>query len=85
MGSSCSIKKKPNTLVTNSIRISTGRNNQITTMGGLSELNNIEREEERQFDDLPNYDDEYSGEGIKRIKAYKCNISFDELNKLRKA
>jgi hypothetical protein len=29
-------------------------------------------------------DDEYTGEGIKMLKSYKCNIPYDSLNNLRK-
>jgi hypothetical protein len=28
-------------------------------------------------------DDEYRGEGLKKMKAYKCILAFDTLNKLR--
>jgi len=32
---------------------------------------------------MKEYEIEFSGEGIKKIKAYKCNLTIDELNKLR--
>ena len=39
---------------------------------------------EDKFKNFPEWDgDKWSGEGIKRLKAYKSDLKIDELNKLR--
>ena len=35
------------------------------------------------FRDFPEWDERYTEYGIKRMRAYKCNLKIDELNKLR--
>lgn len=32
---------------------------------------------------MEEFDDQYTGEGIKRIKAYKSNLLYDQIDKLR--
>lgn len=39
--------------------------------------------DEERFKDFEEFEDEYSGEGIKRQKAYRSSKPFDQLNKLR--
>ena len=47
-------------------------------------LINLFKTEKEQFPDMEEWEgDRYSGIGIKRMKAYKCNLPIDELNKLR--
>lgn len=48
-----------------------------------SNMNNINLNLDEKFKDLEEYENEFSGEGIKRIKAYKWNHPFDKLYKLR--
>jgi hypothetical protein len=37
-----------------------------------------------KFKDMPEWDGErYRGEGIKRMKGYKCSLQIDKLNELR--
>ena len=41
-------------------------------------------ENDQNFKDLPEYEEEeYFGEGIKKIKAYYCDIHLEKLNLLR--
>ena len=32
---------------------------------------------------MEEYDEDFSGEGIKKIKAYKCDMVYNDLQKLR--
>jgi hypothetical protein len=32
---------------------------------------------------MDEYEEEFSGDGIKKIKAYKCNLQINELQNLR--
>lgn len=43
----------------------------------------IKEKEKDSFIDFPEIPDKYTGIGIKRIKAYKCDLHIDELNNLR--
>ncbi len=36
-----------------------------------------------KFKDMPEIDDKYVGEGVRRMKAYKCSLVIDELQKLQ--
>ena len=46
--------------------------------------NNIIKEKEEIFEDMEEIKgDMYSGVGIKKMKAYKCDLKIDELNKMR--
>lgn len=35
------------------------------------------------FPDMEEFDDIITGEGIRRIKGYKCDLPYDKLNALR--
>jgi hypothetical protein len=48
--------------------------------------NEKEKEEtnDAKFKDMPEWDGErYRGEGVKRMKGYKCNLKIDDLSNLR--
>jgi hypothetical protein len=93
---SCSFSQK-NITKNDTIRVSEYRNSNINTNHGResqSYLNNNVRNsqnnnlnnnlsDEEKFKDMPEYEDEFSGDGIKKIKAYKCELIYDELQKLR--
>lgn len=36
-----------------------------------------------KFKDMPEIDDKYVGQGVRRMKAYKCDLVIDELQKLQ--
>ena len=36
-----------------------------------------------KFKDMPEIEDKYVGEGVRRMKAYKCDLKVDELQKLQ--
>ena len=40
-------------------------------------------ENSKEFNDFEEYENKYIGEGIKRIKSYKCPIPYNKLNELR--
>jgi hypothetical protein len=53
--------------------------------GGLSEINkNLDNKESEQFKDMDEWEGEkYKGEGIKKMRAYKCDLNINDLSKLR--
>ena len=36
-----------------------------------------------KFKDMPELEDKFVGEGIRRMKAYKCDLKIDQLQKLQ--
>jgi hypothetical protein len=51
------------------------QNNQTINNSTVKVLN--------KFQDMEEIDNQYIGEGIKRIKAYKSNLLYDQIDKLR--
>jgi hypothetical protein len=50
----------------------------------LKKVPSIEKFEIEEFTEMPEWDgDRYKGVGIKRMKAYKCDIPINELNRMR--
>jgi hypothetical protein len=43
----------------------------------------IEQNLPEKFKDMPEIEDKYVGEGVRRMKAYKCDLKVDELQKLQ--
>jgi hypothetical protein len=52
------------------------KNNSFSSNDNISESSN-------EFKDFEEYNNKYIGEGIKRIKSYKCPIPYNKLNELR--
>lgn len=61
-----------------SSQLSVGREVPLSQIPSIYDNNYIS-----PFKDFPEWDERYTGYGIKRMKAYKCNLKVDELNKLR--
>ncbi len=92
---SCGISaKSTNTIIVNNIN----KQQQSVIPRNEEQLNNNESERsdipsnrvekmksitDDKFKDLEEYDNDFSGEGIKKMKAYKWNAPFDLLYKLR--
>ena len=52
------------------------KNNSFSSNDNISESSN-------EFKDFEEYNNKYIGEGIKRIKSYKCPMPYNKLNELR--
>lgn len=91
---SCGISTK----TTNTIVVNNSKQPQSSIPNNEEQINNQESERsgnpsnriekkksinEDKFNDLEEYENEFSGEGIKKMKAYKWNAPFDLLYKLR--
>src|SRR5689334_13005811 len=94
MGSSCSVSKRSEIEQSNIIKLAS---NNISGIVSKPQTRDIKQDKPKvpdvKFKDFPEYgiytqhnylDDEYTGEGIKTLKSYKCNIPYDSLNNLRK-
>ena len=62
-------------------RVDTITNNIKGSTGIITELKDNVQEE--CFNDMPEISNIFIGIGIKKMKAYKCDLNIDELNKLR--
>ena len=62
-------------------RVETISNNMQPGTGRITEL--IDNVQEECFNDMPEVTNKLIGLGIKKMKAYKCDLIIDELNKLR--
>lgn len=62
-------------------RVDTITNNIQGSTGIIAELK--ENVQEESFNDMPEISNIFIGIGIKKMKAYKCDLNIDELNKLR--
>jgi hypothetical protein len=89
MGSSCNITKKPYIEQSNVIKLTSKKPKPATITPTKEPIINPVIED--KFPDFPEFgkkfittEDEYTGEGIKQLKAYKCNIPYDTLNNIRK-
>lgn len=94
---SCGITRKTSNCITFSASAPKVHNNHSSIQQGNSEVADpVERKEESEskldvksitdeekYKDFEEFENEYSGEGIKRQKAYRSNRPFDQLNKLR--
>ena len=58
------------------MRFHRNKNNSFSSYDNNSESSN-------EFKDFEEYDNKYIGEGIKKIKSYKCPIPYNKLNELR--
>lgn len=78
-GSSSSDNESKQTKIGRNVVVNRTNNNSITNKN-----NNIEKFDDN-FKDFPIVEGEYYyGEGIKKIRAYKCDLAFDELIEKRK-
>jgi len=64
------------------------KKDRITVSSSLNKENDEHepkstKQEDNNFEDMEEYDDIYVGEGIRRIKAYKCLLPYDKLVVLR--
>lgn len=81
---SCSSTSTDDIIKTNRI------NNQVThanMVKSVPEPFDLEKEKEKvnpKFRDMPEWEgDRFTGEGIKKMRGYKCNLKIDELQDLR--
>jgi len=58
------------------MRIHRNNNNSFSSNDNYLESSN-------EFKDFEEYDNKYIGEGIKKIKSYKCPLPYNQLNELR--
>ena len=65
------------------IEVNSQRNRDFNESSEIQENELIEKQKQ-EFPDMPEWEgDRYTGIGLKYMKAYKCDLPIDELNKLR--
>ena len=65
------------------IEVNSQRNRDFNESSEIQENDLIEKQK-KEFPDMPEWEgDRYTGIGLKYMKAYKCDLPIDELNKLR--
>lgn len=83
---SCNTSHPEKTVVSNTPRSIRGTQSLKSSKTGISEAD-LEREKQllpAKFKDMPEWEGErYKGEGIKRMKGYKCEMLIDQLNHVR--
>ncbi len=57
--------------------------NKVNSALASKGLTLFEQNLPEKFKDMPEIEDKYIGEGVRRMKAYKCDLKVDELQKLQ--
>lgn len=94
---SCGVTRKPSSsvIISTNLRkehsgVGVAQNNNTESPDQINKKEESTKEkeirhitEEDKFKDFEEYENEFVGEGIKRMKAFKSNLPFDQLNKLK--